>query len=117
MQRFIAFFLARSLFETWTLTSKPKLNYLLLVVVTRAFAAYLYNALHVAALCSNEATSNLKLLIVVNLYIKSAGILNIVIIIIRSIGIVVVITWSLYSINRRGRHRHFLTRGHNNGTI
>ena len=106
MQRFITFFLSRPLFEARSLTTQPKLDDLLLIIVACALAAYLYNAFHIAALGSNEAAGNLKLFIVVNLYIEAACILNIVIIIIRSI-IIAVVSCYLYSISRTG-HRHLL---------
>jgi len=80
MKRLIALFLPWSFLKTGTLTSEPELHDFLLVVVARPLAAQLDDPLHVAPLGTNEPSCNLELLIVVDLNVKSAGVLNIIII-------------------------------------
>jgi hypothetical protein len=80
MQGLIAFLLPWSLLEARALASESQFDYLLLVVIAGALAANLNDALHVAALGPNEATGDLELLVVVNLNVKPAGILYVVIV-------------------------------------
>jgi hypothetical protein len=54
----------------------------LLILEAGAFAAHLDDALHVATLGANEAACDLKLFVIVDLYIKSASVFNIIVVII-----------------------------------
>ena len=75
----VGLFLSRTLLEAWTLAPQPQLHYFLKLVIADAFAADLDNPLHVAALRTNQAPCYLKLLVVVNLNVKSAGVLDVLI--------------------------------------
>ena len=85
MERFIALFLSWSLFETWSFPSKSQLDDVLLRVVARALAAYLNDSLHIAPFGTNESPGHLELLVVVNLNVKPASVLDVVILILRII--------------------------------
>lgn len=77
MQRLVRFFLARTLFETRTLSSKSKFHNFLKLIIVSSFAAKLNNSLHVTTFCSNKSSCYLKLFIVIYLNIKSACVLNV----------------------------------------
>lgn len=81
VKRLIALFVPGTLLKAGTLTSEAKLHDVLLILVgARATAAYLDDALHVAPLRTDESAGHLKLLVVVNLDVESAGILDIFIV-------------------------------------
>lgn len=80
MKRFVALFLPWSFLKAGTLTSEPELHNFLLIVIAGPLAAHLDDPLHVATLGSNEPPCNLEILVIVDLNVKSAGVLNIIII-------------------------------------
>ena len=79
MQWFIALLLSGTLLEPRAFPSQSKLDDFLQLIIRRAFAAYFYNSLHVAALSSYQSTSHLELLIIVNLYVKTTCVLNVLV--------------------------------------
>lgn len=81
MERFIAFFLPRSFLKTWSLSSQSKLDNLSWRFLAWPFAAHLYNSFHVTSFCSDKSSCYLEVLVVVDLYIESAGIFQVFILI------------------------------------
>lgn len=79
MQWVVTLLLLRSFFEAWALSSKSQFNHVLLLFEWGSFAADFYNALHVTSFRANQTTCYLELLIIIYLNIKSACILNILI--------------------------------------
>lgn len=103
MKRLIALFLPWTFLEAGALTTKSQFHNLLLVVVASALAAHLNDTLHIASFRTNEAACNLKLLVIVNLYVEATGVFNIIIVVIVVCTLTSIAT--LYSI---GGHWHLL---------
>lgn len=82
MQGLIALLLSRALLEARSFAPESEFDDLLLVIVAGALATDLNDSLHVASLCADEPPRNLKLLVIVNLNVEPAGILNVIILII-----------------------------------
>lgn len=80
MQRLVALFLSGTFLKTRALTSQPQLHNLLLVVIAGTLAANFDDPLHVTALSTDKSPCYLELLVVVDLDIKPACVLDIIII-------------------------------------
>jgi len=68
--------LSLALFKAASFASQSKLYYIVLYTTRRVFSANLNDALHVAALCSDESSRDLKVLFVLDLNVKATGILH-----------------------------------------
>lgn len=79
MQRLVAFLLSWTLLEPRTLASQPELYYLLLRIVIGPFATELNDTLHVTAFCSNKPPCYLEILVIINLYVESACVLDVIV--------------------------------------
>jgi len=79
MQRLIAFFLLRAFLKSRTLSSQTKLHQVLKLIVRSALAADFNDPFHVTTFSSDKSASYLELFIIVNLDVKSASILDVLI--------------------------------------
>jgi hypothetical protein len=77
MQWLVTFFLSWTFLKARPFASKPKFNNLLELIIGRAFTANFNNPFHVTPFCSYKSSSYLEFLIIIYLYIESAGILDI----------------------------------------
>lgn len=83
MKWFVWFFLSWSFFEPRSLSSESQLNYFLELIITGSFAANFNDTFHVAALCSNQASSHLEFLVVIYLNVEAASVLNVFVLVCR----------------------------------
>lgn len=79
MQWFIWLLLSWSLLEPWTLPSQSQLHHFLELIITSTLAANFNDPFHIATFSPNQSPSNLEFFIILNLHIKSASVLNILI--------------------------------------
>lgn len=82
MQRFFGFFLSRSLLEAWAFAAESEFDHIVGHALRCIFWTDFNDALHVAALGANQATSNLEVLLVFDLDIKAARVFHCVVVIV-----------------------------------
>lgn len=79
MQWLVRLFLSWSFFESGAFASESEFNDLLELVVAGSFAADFDDALHVASFGSDESAGHLEFLVILNLDVESASVLDILV--------------------------------------
>ena len=85
MQWLIRLFLPGTLFESRPLSSESEFDNLLELIIAGPLAANFNDSFHVASFGSNESPCHLKFLVIFNLNVKPAGILNVLILVLRAL--------------------------------
>jgi len=73
----IWFLLSRSFLKAGSLASQSQFNYFLKLIIVGAFTTNFNYSFHITAFCSDQTPSYLKLLVIINLYIKSTSIFDV----------------------------------------
>lgn len=106
MKRFVRFFLARSFLKARAFSPQSQFNDFLELIIVSAFAADLDDSLHIASFGSYQSSCHLEFFVVVNLNVKSACILNIVVLLLLLSRLLLVLlgmalcNWCLLTLHR-----------------